>query len=188
MCLGPSIWAHDEIRELVPIRPRVVYTVPVGQNPSGLVCGEIQYFGSRSLSDCCRYHQTMGLERKKAIYDVCVDYGAVPSSRQALFRLDFLGSEKYIILQRMISISSFKYKVETQGGGGRRRRLCALRSKSYFTFLRINAQGRVIRMDTFSKVRCRTLTLSHSLSHFSSNLRSLSADDHTRNAARLVYM
>lgn len=27
-----------------------MYTVPVGQNPSGLVCGNIQFFGPYSLS------------------------------------------------------------------------------------------------------------------------------------------
>jgi hypothetical protein len=32
---GTFRWAHDETRT----RPRVMYTVPVGQNPSGLVCG-----------------------------------------------------------------------------------------------------------------------------------------------------
>ena len=31
----------------------------------------------------------MGLERKKAIYDVCVEYGAVSSSRWALKDLIF---------------------------------------------------------------------------------------------------
>ena len=38
------LWAHDEIRELVPIRPRVIYIVPIGQNPSGLVCRNMQFF------------------------------------------------------------------------------------------------------------------------------------------------
>ena len=36
--------AHDEMRELVPIRPRVIYTVPVGQNPNGVVRGKIHFF------------------------------------------------------------------------------------------------------------------------------------------------
>ena len=30
-------------------------------------------------SYCFRCCQTMGLERKKAIYDICVEYGAVSS-------------------------------------------------------------------------------------------------------------
>lgn len=51
--------------------------MPVGQNPCGLVSGNMQFFGPRSLADCYWRHQTMGLERKKAIYDVCVEYGAV---------------------------------------------------------------------------------------------------------------
>ena len=36
------------------IRPHIMYLVPVGQNPSGA---------------------TMSAERKKAIYDICVEYG-----------------------------------------------------------------------------------------------------------------
>lgn len=36
-------------------RPHVMYTVPIGQNPCGM---------------------TMGLERKKEIYEICVKYGA----------------------------------------------------------------------------------------------------------------
>ena len=38
------------------------------------------------------------------------------------------------------------------------------------TFLRIDTQGRVIRMDTFSKVRRCTHSPSHPLSHFSLKL------------------
>jgi len=75
-------------------RLRVIYTVAVGQNPSGL---------------------TMGLERKKAIYDVCVEY-------------DIIIAE---------DVPYFFLRVRAK--------------KSYSTFLRIDTQGRVIRMDTFSK-------------------------------------
>jgi DNA-binding transcriptional MocR family regulator len=45
MCLEPSVWAHDETRILVSFRPRVMYTVPVGQNPCGLVCGNLLFPG-----------------------------------------------------------------------------------------------------------------------------------------------
>ncbi len=83
LLFGPTM----KIREPVSIRPRVMYTVPVGQNPSGLVC--LFFFNSRSLSDCCRCCQTMGLERKGAIYDVCVEYGAVSSPSGLLLDLIF---------------------------------------------------------------------------------------------------
>jgi aromatic amino acid aminotransferase I len=39
-----------ESGNLVPIRPRVIYTVPVGQNPSGRVRGKMQLFGSADRS------------------------------------------------------------------------------------------------------------------------------------------
>ncbi|KAF8494205.1 PLP-dependent transferase [Russula emetica] len=59
--------------------------------------------------------KTMGLERKKAIYDVCVEY-------------DIIIAE---------DVPYFFLRVRAK--------------KSYSTFLRIDTQGRVIRMDTFSK-------------------------------------
>ena len=47
------------------------------------------FFRSRSISDCGWRRQTMGLERKKAVYDICVEYGAVSSSRWAHLDLIF---------------------------------------------------------------------------------------------------
>jgi hypothetical protein len=73
----------------------------------------------------------MGLERKKAIYDVCVDYGAVPSSRQALFRLDFLGSEKYII----IAEDDQYFFLQVQSRNARRRRQTTTTLRASFEVL-----------------------------------------------------
>jgi hypothetical protein len=157
-------------------------------------------FGSRRerLSDCCRRHQTTGLERKKAIHDVCVENDPVSSSRWTLssFSFDFLRLEKDIIAE---DDPYFFLQVGEYVSKSRRRRrqqttmtLCAsLKPRGLIsTVFRIDTQGRVIRMHPFPRYLwyAAALTPSHSLSHFSLNLRLLSADDRTRNAARLVEM
>ncbi|EIM92817.1 PLP-dependent transferase [Stereum hirsutum FP-91666 SS1] len=96
-------------------KPRLLYTVPVGQNPSG---------------------STAGLQRKSDIYDICVEHDIiiceddpyyflqigqyVPKSSRDVFALDAEDNAQYL----------------------------ANLSPSY---LSIDIQGRVIRMDTFSK-------------------------------------
>lgn len=106
-------------------------TVPVWHNPNGLVRGNMLFFGSRRerLNDCCRRNQTTQEG------PLAVEYGAVTSSRWALFIFNFLRSEKDTIAEDVTWISSswrVGSKVETQNGGdgdsGRRRRYCALRS------------------------------------------------------------
>jgi aromatic amino acid aminotransferase I / 2-aminoadipate transaminase len=54
-------------------RPHVIYTIPVGQNPSGAVCALSRSHRRHESHDL--YSQTMGAERKKAIYDICVEFG-----------------------------------------------------------------------------------------------------------------
>jgi aromatic amino acid aminotransferase I len=61
-------------------RPRVLYTVPTGQNPTG---GFTASSCHRYLPDLVATGATMLAERKKIIYDICVKYGTyhfVPSS------------------------------------------------------------------------------------------------------------
>lgn len=51
-----------------------MYTVPVGQNPSGAV--SISYVIFVSFNVLMR-PQTMGEARKKEIYDICVEFGTI---------------------------------------------------------------------------------------------------------------
>ncbi|KAI9432476.1 pyridoxal phosphate-dependent transferase [Lactarius indigo] len=98
-------------------RPRVIYTIPVGQNPSGT---------------------TMGLERKKAIYDICVEYDVIIAE-----------DDPYFFIQVGEFVPKSQRKAEREPSAGE--------EVSHFidslepSFLRVDTQGRVIRMDTFSK-------------------------------------
>jgi len=98
-------------------RPRVLYTVPVGQNPSGV---------------------TLGLERKKAIYDLCVEYDII-----------IVEDDPYYFLQlgEFVPKSQRKAEREPAAGEDTARFVASLVP----SFLRIDTQGRVIRLDTFSK-------------------------------------
>ncbi|KAJ3558312.1 hypothetical protein NM688_g998 [Phlebia brevispora] len=95
-------------------RPHVMYTVPVGQNPSGA---------------------TMGGERKKAIYDICVEYDVI-----------IVEDDPYYFLQQ----GDYKPKSE-------RTVATVKHSADKFlsglapSYLKFDYQGRVIRLDTFSK-------------------------------------
>ncbi|KAH9009853.1 PLP-dependent transferase [Lactarius deliciosus] len=99
-------------------RPRVIYTMPVGHNPCGT---------------------TMGLERKKAIYDICVEYDIIIAE-----------DDPYFFLQ----IGEFVPKSQRKAAAGEPP---AGEEVSLFidslepSFLRVDTQGRVIRVDTFSK-------------------------------------
>lgn len=95
-------------------RPHVMYTVPVGQNPSGA---------------------TMGGERKKAIYDICVEFDII-----------IVEDDPYYFLQQGI----YKPKSErpTESARSSEDKFLAELAPSYLKF---DYQGRVIRLDTFSK-------------------------------------
>jgi len=94
-----------------------MYTVPVGQNPCGI---------------------TMDLERKRAIYDVCVEYDIIIAE-----------DDPYFFLQSGDFVPKSQRKAEHEPAGGEDvARFVASLIPSY---LRIDTQGRVIRMDTFSK-------------------------------------
>ncbi|KAI9453469.1 PLP-dependent transferase [Lactarius psammicola] len=99
-------------------RPRVIYTVPVGQNPSGT---------------------TMGLERKKAIYDICVEYDVIIAEDDPYFFLQF---------GEFVPKSQRKAAEREPPAGEEVSRFIDSLVPS---FLRVDTQGRVIRIDTFSK-------------------------------------
>ncbi|KAH8988718.1 pyridoxal phosphate-dependent transferase [Lactarius hatsudake] len=98
-------------------RPRVIYTIPVGQNPCGT---------------------TMGLERKKAIYDICVEYDVIIAEDDPYF---------FIQIGEFVPKSQRKAEREPPAGEEVSRFIDGLEP----SFLRVDTQGRVIRMDTFSK-------------------------------------
>ncbi|EIN10771.1 PLP-dependent transferase [Punctularia strigosozonata HHB-11173 SS5] len=115
-------------------RPHVMYTVPIGQNPSGA---------------------TMGAARKKAIYDVCVDFGRSYTGEGYHYAKDrsdviiveddpyyFLQEGEYVPKeQRVLQSASFtKGKEEEE--------YVASLAPSYLKF---DTQGRVVRLETFSK-------------------------------------
>ncbi|WVR05212.1 hypothetical protein IAU60_002224 [Kwoniella sp. DSM 27419] len=85
-------------------RPRIMYTIPTGQNPTGA---------------------TMKLDRKKEVYKICQKYGA----------------ERSIVEQRQIDAEL------EEGPEGTKAFLKALPP----SYLNVDTDGRVIRMDTFSK-------------------------------------
>ncbi|TFK55669.1 PLP-dependent transferase [Heliocybe sulcata] len=95
-------------------RPHVMYTVPVGQNPSGA---------------------TMGEERKKEIYDICVEYDVIIVEDDPYF---FLQEGEYVP-KSVRSTTSTPDDVSQY--------IASLVP----SFLRYDYQGRVVRLDTFSK-------------------------------------
>jgi len=111
-------------------RPKVFYTIPTGQNPTGA---------------------TMMGDRKKAIYDVCSKYDVIICEDEPYFCL-YSGpwtpqshkSEKSTLAQRQIEAEM------KEGKEGQEAFIKALPP----TYLRYDTEGRVIRMDTFSKTSC----------------------------------
>ncbi|KAH9174516.1 PLP-dependent transferase [Lactarius sanguifluus] len=95
-------------------RPRVIYTVPVGQNPCGT---------------------TMGLERKKAIYDICT--------------VIIAEDDPYFFLQVGEFVPKSQRKAEREPPAGEE--VSRFIDSLVPSFLRVDTQGRVIRIDTFSK-------------------------------------
>ncbi|PSR73704.1 hypothetical protein PHLCEN_2v10623 [Hermanssonia centrifuga] len=95
-------------------RPHVMYTVPVGQNPSGA---------------------TMGASRKKAIYDICVEYDVI-----------IVEDDPYYFLQQGQYKARSERSVETVKNDGD-----IFLHNLAPSYLKFDYQGRVIRLDTFSK-------------------------------------
>nr|XP_031862786.1 uncharacterized protein CI109_001798 [Kwoniella shandongensis]KAA5529858.1 hypothetical protein CI109_001798 [Kwoniella shandongensis] len=108
-------------------RPRVLYTIPTGQNPTGA---------------------TMMAERKKQIYDICAKYDIIICEDEPYYCL-FSGEwtpkgatyEKSIVAQRLEDAE------KEEGAEGNEAFIKALPP----SFLAFDTDGRVIRMDTFSK-------------------------------------
>jgi aromatic amino acid aminotransferase I len=99
------------------------------------------------------------------------------SSRWAPFRFDFLRSEIDIIIAEddpyyFLQAGEYVPKSKRKAAAADDDDVAGFVRSLVPTFLRVDTQGRVIRMDTFSKVRRRLPTPSRSLSHFSLNLRS----------------
>jgi len=109
----------DPVSRQMP-RPRVMYIVPVGQNPSG---------------------STMSVARKKQIYDVCVKYDVI-----------IVEDDPYYFLQ----MGNYTFKEDRSSSPTPSGRPSPDESKKYVStltpsFLNFDYQGRVIRLDTFSK-------------------------------------
>jgi len=98
-------------------RPHVLYTVPVGQNPTGA---------------------TMATARKKEIYEVCVEFDII-----------IVEDDPYYFLQEGPYVPKASRKRETPLDRlSEEERYVASLAPS---FLKFDYQGRVIRLDTFSK-------------------------------------
>ncbi|KAI0265959.1 PLP-dependent transferase [Gloeopeniophorella convolvens] len=116
-------------------RPRVIYTVPVGQNPSGAVRPPTSR-PARLLSHHTHTHtQTMSLARKQAIYDVCVEFDLIIAE-----------DDPYFFLQLGEYAPKAHRATEAEDPDGARFLASLVPS-----FLRVDTQGRVIRIETFSK-------------------------------------
>ncbi|KAF5370081.1 hypothetical protein D9758_001083 [Tetrapyrgos nigripes] len=98
------------------LRPRVLYTVPVGQNPTGA---------------------TMLEERKKEIYEICVEYDII-----------IVEDDPYYFLQVGPYVLKSERDQEKDLSSASDDVFIAGLAPSY---LKVDYQGRVIRLDTFSK-------------------------------------
>jgi aromatic amino acid aminotransferase I len=113
-------------------RPHVLYMVSVGSNPTGL---------------------TMGTERRKSIYDICVKYGTSKSAINCRLHIDLLFAIDIIIVEDdpYYFIQYPEYKVT-----GSKPVQEILPSQNFLdslspSLLRYDYQGRVIRLESFSK-------------------------------------
>lgn len=97
-------------------RPHVMYCVPVGQNPTGA---------------------TMQMQRKKEIYDICVEFDIIIVEDDPYY---FLQEGPYILPYQRASALK-----ESEPGDEEYLRSLAP------SFLAFDYQGRVVRLDTFSK-------------------------------------
>ncbi|KAI0041417.1 PLP-dependent transferase [Auriscalpium vulgare] len=94
-------------------RPHVMYTVPVGQNPSGT---------------------TMGLARKAAIYEICVEFDVIIAE-----------DDPYFFLQAGTYLPKASRAASSRGDSA------DWLHSLVPSYLKVDRQGRVIRLDTFSK-------------------------------------
>ncbi|KAF8607804.1 PLP-dependent transferase [Ceratobasidium sp. AG-I] len=101
-------------------RPHVMYTIPIGQNPTGAV---------------------MGAGRKQAIYDICVKYDVIIVEDDPYYFLQF---PQY---KRQSERSLRSHIPDTISAESSARFLNTLAP----SFIKFDYQGRVIRLDTFSK-------------------------------------
>ncbi|KAF8313877.1 PLP-dependent transferase [Clavulina sp. PMI_390] len=106
-------------------RPHVMYTVPIGQNPTGT---------------------TMGVERRKAIYEICVKYDA--NRTLAVDRTLAVERLYYFLQVGVYQDPKHRVSRKTQDADDDQVFLDSL-VPSYIHF---DYQGRVVRLDTFSKV------------------------------------
>ncbi|KAJ3785392.1 pyridoxal phosphate-dependent transferase [Lentinula aff. detonsa] len=107
-------------------RPHLLYSVPVGHNPTGA---------------------TLSVERKKAIYKICVDFDII-----------ICEDDPYYFLQFPPYVLPYQRKAQNAGAGPSdiTSEIMAYDRQAYIeslvpTFLSLDMQGRVIRLDTFSK-------------------------------------
>ncbi|KAF8192568.1 pyridoxal phosphate-dependent transferase [Pholiota molesta] len=108
-----SSW--DEIARGMP-RPHVMYIVPVGQNPTGA---------------------TMLAQRKKEIYDICVEYDVI-----------IVEDDPYYFLQEGPYVHPAQRPFNANGEVPTDEKYIMSLAPSFLAF---DYQGRVVRLDTFSK-------------------------------------
>jgi aromatic amino acid aminotransferase I len=107
-----------------------LYIVPVGQNPTS---------------------STLSLERKRAIYDICVVYDVIICEDDPYYFLTF---PPYVLpSQRQSRTNGSIHGVSSADKTSSVFDEQALIDSLVPTFLSLDTQGRVIRLDTFSKVR-----------------------------------
>jgi len=99
-------------------RPRVLYTVPVGENPTGT---------------------NLSYARKKAVYELCVKYDIIIVEDDPYY---FLQEGDYI--PRHVRRDASKGFAMSEANA-------AFLSSLVPSFTRLDSQGRVLRLDTFSK-------------------------------------
>ncbi|KAJ7604554.1 pyridoxal phosphate-dependent transferase [Mycena polygramma] len=111
----------DETARGMP-RPRVIYAVPIGENPTGT---------------------TTRVTRKKEIYQICVEFGSL------CFQVE---DDPYFILQEGPYVPKSHRTSQSQSPRG-----SGLDEEAQFiaslepSYLKFDYQGRVVRLDTFSK-------------------------------------
>ncbi|CAK9782287.1 PLP-dependent transferase [Cutaneotrichosporon oleaginosum] len=109
-------------------RPRLLYTVPTGQNPTGA---------------------TMLAERRKAVYDICSKYDVVIVEDEPYYCL-FM--DAYVPRDAKLSPMD-KAQRDAEKLEGKKGNEAFLKSLPP-SFLHFDTDGRVIRFDTFSKTSC----------------------------------
>lgn len=116
-----STWNPDEHEGRR--RPRLLYTVPVGQNPTGTL---------------------LTTDRKKTIYDICVKYDVIICEDDPYY---FLYADPWVPQSAKVAEASAREINMTDDNKGQEKFLKALPP----SFLKFDYQGRVIRLETFSK-------------------------------------